>query len=91
MKNILTFFGKKYFKIYNNLESSGKIIMIINKKGETMNKNIMLTVFCVCVILILVGCKNGYESIKGDKSDKDADKSQIIEESLVEKISSRKC
>ena len=51
-----------------------------------MKKNIMLTVLSICVILIFVGCKNGYDSIektKKQESDEYADMSQ----NLIDKIS----
>lgn len=54
-----------------------------------MKRNIMLTIFALCVILTIVGCKNGYKSIKEQESDENADKSQTNNVSLVEKTSSR--
>ena len=55
-----------------------------------VKKNIMLTLLFACVILILVGCKNGYTTIKEVKGDENADKSQEINESLIENTSSRR-
>ena len=50
----------------------------------------MLTVFAICVILFFVGCKNGYESIKKSNSDENADKSQVVNDVLIENTSSRR-
>lgn len=55
-----------------------------------MRKNIMLTIFALCVILIFVGCKNGYESIKEQELGEHADKSGEMNESLIEDTSSRR-
>lgn len=55
-----------------------------------MKRNIMLTVLSICVILILVGCKNGYNSIKEDKRNEDADKFLLQGEALIENTSSRR-
>ena len=41
-----------------------------------MKKNIMLTIFTLCVILTLVGCKNGNKSIENISSGEYADASQ---------------
>lgn len=57
-----------------------------------MKKNIMLTVFAICVILIYVGCKNGYNSVKEHENDENADKLFDVNESLIEDTtSSRRC
>lgn len=55
-----------------------------------MNKNIMLTVFALCGILNLVGCKNGsIENMQNVSSGEYADTSQNIEqEPSIENISS---
>lgn len=55
-----------------------------------MKRNIMLTILSICVILILVGCKNGYDSIKEAKNDVDADKIILEDKTLIESTSSRR-
>ena len=50
-----------------------------------MKKNIMLTVFALCGILNFVGCKNGYDSIRGIKNDEDADNIILEDKTLIER------
>ena len=49
----------------------------------------MLTVFALCGILGLVGCKNGYKSIKESKNNENADKLLEANNSLIENHSNK--